>query len=296
MGAADPRYNQYGAIDQRPASQLKGMRHADPAPVRLQPIPLSIMNQAQAISDASKRQPEATVVMDMTWIAFYYMLRSGEHCYTNENKPLRARQISFSIGTRKLEPFKCTYDELRKATSSSITFETQKNRQKGKIIAHGISGHVVACPTKALARRIIHVRSIGGSPNTPLCSIARHANGWVVVTSSLLTNLLRSATVLEPDSGVIPEKVQTRSLRAGGAMALLCAQVDSDMIKLVGRWRSDAMFWYLHAQATPVIKNLASKMHVHGAFQLEPGTDVPPREQHVLQLAAHWSPSSSTTS
>ena len=179
------------------------------------------------------------------------MLRSGEHCYTNENKPLHARQISFSIGTRKLEPFKCTYDKLREATSSSITFETQKNRQKGEIIAHGISGHAVACPTKALARRIIHVRSIGGSPNTPLCSIARHANGWVVVTSSLLTNLLRSATVLEPDSGVIPEKVQTRSLRAGGAMALLCAQVDSDMIKLVGRWRSDAMFWYLHAQATP---------------------------------------------
>ena len=49
-------------------------------------------------------------------------------------------------------------------------------------------------------------------------------------------------------------------------MALLCAGVDPDVIKLVGRWRSDAMFRYLHAQAEPLVGNLAATMHQHGAF------------------------------
>ena len=54
-------------------------------------------------------------------------------------------------------------------------------------------------------------------------------------------------------------------------MALLCAGIDTDLIRLVGRWRSDAMFRYLHAQATPIVKQLAKQMVSHGHFTLAPG-------------------------
>ena len=110
----------------------------------------------------------------------------------------------------------------------------------------------------------------------------------------MITRLLRTAASLVPETGVDPAKIQTRSLRAGGAMALLCGQVDTDMIKFVGRWRSDAMFRYLHAQATPIIN--AEKMHTHGTFQLENGADVPVAEQHILKMTEGWSPSSSAGS
>ena len=57
--------------------------------------------------------------------------------------------------------------------------------------------------------------------------------------------MLRAATTLMgPKVGFMPEDVSTQSLRAGGAMALLMARVDTDTIRLVGRWRSDVMLRY----------------------------------------------------
>ena len=44
-----------------------------------------------------------------------------------------------------------------------------------------------------------------------------------------------------PQVGFTPEDVSAQSMQAGGAMALLMARVDTDTIRLVGRWRSDVM-------------------------------------------------------
>ena len=58
------------------------------------------------------------------------------------------------------------------------------------------------------------------------------------------------------------EKFQQKAL---GAMALLCgAQVDTNIIGLLGRWRSDKMLCYLHLSAETVMCNFASRMLNHG--------------------------------
>ena len=66
-------------------------------------------------------------------------------------------------------------------------------------------------------------------------------------------------------------------------MALLCGKVDADTIRLLGRWKSDAMIWYLHAQAIPLIRDLAATILTHGNFTLLPGSDV---TTHVAQTLA----------
>jgi hypothetical protein len=53
-------------------------------------------------------------------------------------------------------------------------------------------------------------------------------------------------------------------------MALLCARVDMDMIRLLGRWRSDEMLWYLHVQTFPIVAPLARQMFQHGSFTMLP--------------------------
>ena len=62
----------------------------------------------------------------------------------------------------------------------------------------------------------------------------------------------------------------TRGLRPGGATALLCAGVDPDLIQLLGRWLSDAMFRYLRVQAAT--KRLSQLMLEHGTYTFAPGT------------------------
>jgi len=59
------------------------------------------------------------------------------------------------------------------------------------------------------------------------------------------------------------------------AMALLCGNVDTDRIRLLGRWRSDKMLRYLHVQAFPVVANIASTMLQHGNFTLIPNNPHP---------------------
>jgi hypothetical protein len=59
-------------------------------------------------------------------------------------------------------------------------------------------------------------------------------------------------------------------------MALLCAKVDTNIIRLVGRWRSDEMLRYLHLQAYPLMHTFARQMHSQGSFTLLPGQTVPP--------------------
>ncbi len=53
-------------------------------------------------------------------------------------------------------------------------------------------------------------------------------------------------------------------------MALLYADVNTDRIRLLGRWRSDEMLWYLHVQALPIIAPMAMLMVQHGYFTLIP--------------------------
>jgi uncharacterized BrkB/YihY/UPF0761 family membrane protein len=60
-------------------------------------------------------------------------------------------------------------------------------------------------------------------------------------------------------------------------MALLsCAHhVDTHIIQMVGRWRSDAMFRYVHLQAFSLMRSLAPLMLHGGSFTLPFGQDLP---------------------
>ena len=57
-------------------------------------------------------------------------------------------------------------------------------------------------------------------------------------------------------------------------MALLCAHVDSDTIRLLGRWQSDAMLRYLTVQAQPVMRDFARRMVQAGNYTLLPNAAV----------------------
>jgi hypothetical protein len=94
-----------------------------------------------------------------------------------------------------------------------------------------------------------------------------------------------SIMALGPSISFLPNDITAKSLRAGGAMALLLAQVDTDVIRLIGRWRSDEMLRYLHLQAQPVMKNFARRMLQGGVYTLLPGQDVPPLDVPNPHLA-----------
>lgn len=73
-------------------------------------------------------------------------------------------------------------------------------------------------------------------------------------------------------------------------MSLLCTQVDSNVIKLVSRWRSDKMLQYLHLQAYPQMHTFARLMTTGGSFCLLPNLAIPAAAVPLLALADQAQP------
>ena len=59
-------------------------------------------------------------------------------------------------------------------------------------------------------------------------------------------------------------KVSARSLRASGATALMQAGTDVAKIKLLGRWKSDEVFRYLHTTSHHLMEPFAQAMLANG--------------------------------
>jgi hypothetical protein len=79
-----------------------------------------------------------------------------------------------------------------------------------------------------------------------------------------------------PRSRPLLYHVYTTPGEANITSALVTAAIrDTNIIKMVGCWRSDAMFRYLHLQAFPLMRSLAPLMLQGGSFTLPPGHDLP---------------------
>ena len=282
LGARDIRKDSLGTIDFRLQRQLRSYGKDDSPPARVKPVPIQVLHHALAIASHHADDLPMTAIVDMAVIAFFFLLRPGEytgHTADRATTPFTMGDVQMFIGSRRLDLLLAPPAELAAATAASLTFTTQKSGVRGEVVHHGCSGSPSCCPTRALARRILYLRSNAAPPDTPLGTYfsqgpAGHSSH--PVTSAKITDLLKSsAGILGPTLGLLPKDISARSLRAGGAMALLCANVDTDMIRLMGRWQSDVMLRYLHLQAQPVMNKFANKMLTGGHYVLQPGQDVP---------------------
>lgn len=280
LGASDPRLDAHGNIHYSLQQQLRGYARLDTPADRVKPIPFAIIQHL--VTNAAT--PLQQAVSDIATIGFYFLLRPGEHTVsttTSDSTPFCLQDVTFKLGNTILPGTSGPLHLIQLATFATLRFTKQKNGTENELIGHARSGHSTTCPVLALIRRTIHLRAHNAPPTTPLCSVYIQDNTTTTVTSEKLTAALRhSATLLYPQLGFPAADISARALRAGGAMALLCAKVDSDIIKLIGRWKSDQMLRYLHLQAYPQMQSFSRLMATHGDFRLlHAPTPPPPHNQ-----------------
>lgn len=271
LDAPDPRLLK-GTQKTHPrfALQLKGYEKDDPPPGRVKPIPLPILHQAAAIASAANDET-SLALSDMMWLAFFFLLRPGEYTQpATDSHPFRLSDIRLWNNADPVDVFLATADELLHCTFVSLIFSTQKNGTRGEAIGHGATNNPLACPVRSVARRILYLRQFNAPPSTALCALGP---SFLPMSSSGITTLLRQACFsLGNPSGFQPSDITAKSLRSSGAMALLNANVDQDLIQLIGRWKSDSSLRYLHVQAHNLMKDFSSIMLQGGNYNLIPAT------------------------
>jgi len=276
LGYSDPRLLPSGKLNFRLSRQLSHYNKMDPPPSRIKPIPSSVLTHTVHTLRLSQH-PRSTSMADMLTLGFYFLLRPGEYAQTAnpESTPSRLQDIHLHAGTSCINHLTSPVHTLDAANFVCLEFTNQKNGVRGELIGLGRSGNPAFCPVQACVNRIKHLRQFNAPPTTPL--FAFFSSEWKAISSSdLTTELRRVLSVLGQQVGLSPDDVSIRSLRASGAMALLCTNVDTDRIRLLGRWRSDEMLRYLHVQAYPVVASLAPAMLRHGHFTLIQNQIIPP--------------------
>ncbi len=267
LGQPDPRLTTQGTIDLRLTRQLAAYGKEDPPPTRNKPVPTSVLRKAieyRRLANSSKAQ----AIVDMLLLGFYFMLRPGEYAHTKskESCPFRFKHLHLFAGRHRINHFTAPIHQLYTATSIALEFDKQKNGVRGELITLSRSGHSILCPVVAAISRVQHLRQHNATPNTPLYSYWQQS--WKTIISQDLTYALRTAaTTLGPAEA---ESISARSLRSAGAMALYCAGMDKTTIQLLGRWKSDELLRYLHAQAFPITARCAQLMLQHGDFAMIP--------------------------
>ena len=275
VGGHDPRLTSAHSIDFRLQRTLKAWKTTDPAPLRVKPIPITVIRRIATLAQTTMAADTTFCsIADMIVIAFFFLLRPGEYT-DNNNNPFRLADVQLFIGDTRINLSTAPLEQVQQARFASLTFTNQKNGVRGEVIGLARSGDPYVCPVQAIIRRVLYLRQHSAPNNTP---IARVFSTTATVTADAITRCIRDAvTYIGPDLGFLPSDVSARCLRAAGATALLLAKVDPDVIRLIGRWRSDEMLRYLHVQAYPLMRNYAQQMLSAGMYTLIPNHLVPQR-------------------
>jgi hypothetical protein len=212
-------------------------------------------------------------IADMICLGFFFLCRPGEHTLTTDNTPFKLEDVTLYRGGTQYTYEQCHPVEFDNATSVTLTFTTQKNGVKNEIIRNGMTGDPFVCPVRAAARRLHYHKLHNSPPNTDLCSYYDDGKPRHVI-SRHITQALRAGLKMVLAQGIPlnikPSDIDARSLRSGGATAMLCAKIDKDLTQLQGRWKSDAMIRYLHISAAPIVDKFARKMFKAGNFSFFP--------------------------
>jgi hypothetical protein len=205
------------------------------------------------------------------------LLRPGEYTDSpSDTPPFQLQDKQLFIGQHRLNLLTASDAQLLTATFSTLTFCDQKNGVRGEVIGLSHSGDPQLSPPRILACRVIHLRTRHAPVDTPLSRVYMPDGHTKSVKPADITAALKAAvTFLGPQLGFLASEVTTRCLRATGANALLCANVDPNIISLLGRWTSDQMLHYLFVQAAPLMQDYSRCMLAGSTFTLIPNQWVP---------------------
>jgi hypothetical protein len=276
LGGPDPRKDSHEGIDFRIQRHISSYKKVDLPPRRVNPIHIIIILYILAQAYDNHISESDLAIAGMIVITFFFLLRPGEYMgTTSDDAPFRLEDVHLYIGGRKLDSHTAPIAELDAASSVSYKFTSQKNGIRDEQLVQGRSGSGLCCPVEATVCRIKHHRLHKSKANVPLASYYRTSRLTAIKPKDITDVLHQAMTANFHRTGVHASKVSARSLRAGGAMAMLFGKIDINSIHTMSRWHSDAMMRYLHVQAQPIIGNYAAKMFNEGTYTFQPDETAP---------------------
>ncbi|KAL7458421.1 hypothetical protein ACHAWC_009998 [Mediolabrus comicus] len=237
---------------------LDGWRKDEPPTTKKLPVEVDVPEYLAEEGRQAHASPLTAAIGDLILIAFYYLLRVGEYAVKSGRKKkekqtqqFKVRDVTFfkrnNRGQLRQVPRHAQASELLSADSATLKLDNQKNGWKGVCVHHEANGDAYLCPVRALARRVVHIRQNTTDDSTFLSAYFINGVRYDINNKQVSEALKRAAAALDyPGCKGIPiDRVDTHSLRSGGANALSLAGYTDRQIQKMGRWRSATFLEYI---------------------------------------------------
>ena len=233
-------------------------------------VPAFLARQAYKFNTSARDKR----VADLSLIAFYFLLRVGEYTVKSSNnnakqtKQFRMKDVAFYIKDKRGNLRQLPRDAtdkwiLERAVGATLRLTNQKNGWKNVCIHQHATGDDLICPVKALARIYCQIRQ---QTKDTHCFLSTYwdDNGIQrdVSNRHISTALKWAAAALNYPTrrGIDIDKIDTHSLRAGGANALSLAGYSDTKIQKMGRWRGDTFKEYISDQLANASEGMSKAM------------------------------------
>jgi hypothetical protein len=264
-----------GASDRllpRLAQILQGWKSQDPPVLGKLPIEVDIPEFLSIVGHLPQSNALDQAIGDLALIAFYYLLRVSEYTIkstrnnTKKTVQFRIKDVTFfkrdNKGHLRQLNRQAQVHDILSADSATLKLDNQKNGWKGMCINQEANGEPLHCPVRALGRRYMHIRRHCADPDSFLSAFFVNNARFDVTDADIRQSLKYAATVLNyPENKGIPiERVDTHSLRSGGANALLLSGYSDREIQKMGRWRSATFMTYIREELSCFSAGMSTRM------------------------------------
>jgi hypothetical protein len=254
-----------------------GWRKEDPATTKQLPVkadvPKLLAEQGQCALTIECDQ----AVGDLTLIAFYYLLHISEYTIKGTRKDTK-QMVQFKLeditffkknrhGQLHCLPRRAPAHCIAMANGATMKLDNQKNGWKGVCVYQLANGDDYNCPVRALGRPFLHLRQHGADAKTFLSTFWMEGIRMDVTAENISRALKLVAVELQypTNKGIPIERINTHSLRSGGANALALAGHSDTQIQKMGWWRGATFKEYIKEElacyATGMSKDMKQKFN-----------------------------------
>jgi hypothetical protein len=252
---------------------LDGYRKEDPPTIKKLPVQADVPELLVTTAYNGMGTEMEKAVADLTLIAFYFLLRVGEYTVkgsrnsTKQTVQFKYEDITFfcknARGQLRCLPRDAPDHLIATADGATLKLDNQKNGWKGVCIFHETNGDNMHCPVRAIGRRYLHLRHNGATAKTFLSTYFPNSGQRSDISNEEITRALKTAaTILEYPTvkGIPIDRIDTHSLRSGGANALSLAGFSDTQIQKMGRWRGATFKEYIREELACFSEGMSTQM------------------------------------
>jgi len=215
---------------------------------------------------------------DLTMIAFYYLLHIGKYTTngarnnSKQTEEFKLGDITFfskdARGQLRCLPRDAPVDLILAAEGATMKLDNQKNGWKGVCVYQECNGDPIYCPVRALGRRYVHLRTQGTTNRTNISAYYHAGQRFNVTSDHISTALRQAATALKYPlvKGIPIERINTHSLRSGGANALALTGYSDTQSQKMGRWHGATFKEYVRNELACFSSGMSRDMKMKFGF------------------------------